>query len=248
MESMTGITLKPYIGRLYAEEGICGHRVLVLGASMYCPQGQCDLREKCMQDMYAVKDCCPAYKDVTGWGLDDSVTIEIRDFIDEYNDLDSDEKNATFKHHWTYQYFDQFIRYFFAQRGMIPSRPDGQPENFKTFWERICFYEYKQRLVYDGILTKELTEEDYLKFQTVLSQLRPELVVVWGTATRNHLLSRLIKQEHREFIKDDRAVRVTINGRPLVLAFIDHPCMGNRSTFWRAGRYALGNALDILQW
>lgn len=157
--------LNPYIGKKY-KEGINGKRVLVLGASFYCPfdgskgREKCEFYEDCAINQNSIKynEICPHNK---GRLLSDSAEGEI------------DENGAI-----SYFKFFEFMRWV---------RSRCATEDFYDFWDKVAFTNYVQHMIGGRIITKpsDLKEEYFEMFVSLLDEFEkndelPNIVIVWG--------------------------------------------------------------------
>ena len=152
---------KPYVGPLYGK-GIKGKKILVLGASFYCDKTDCEFFHKCTDrkrkdsSEYDLK--CPAYAG-TGTAL-----------YEEPESCVADQPQA-------YRLFSDNVAYAL---GMTP----------EEFWDSVAFTNYVQFFLpakdgYAKTLNSDLSERDFEAFVEVVQQLKPDIVIVWGSVVNS---------------------------------------------------------------
>jgi len=149
----------PYIGPKYAD-GICGKKVLVLGASFYCNKDGKEGRPKCVffeqctdvkaKDSSAFNTKCPEYSKYN-WKLEDSPYLSITE--EDYP---------------AYQRFGSFMQQFLEKQD-------------EDVWERVAFTDYVQFfLPIKDTLPSFFSKRDFNAFIETLCELQPNIVIVWG--------------------------------------------------------------------
>ena len=145
---------KPFIGKNY-NIGINGKRVLVLGASFYCTSENCPFFKKCTdvekRDSSEYDKKCPDYR--------------------KEKLLLSDEPSHTVSAgHRAYKTFSKFI-----------SKIMGD-SNYDEIWSHLAFTNYVQFFVPPKNTYKSyLSPRDFDAFIETLSELKPHIVISWGT-------------------------------------------------------------------
>ena len=151
----------PFVGSKY-EEGICGKKILVFGASFYCNkngengQGRCPFFDECTntetKDSSAYNEKCP-FPENEGKNLSDYPTTAIEE---QYK---------------PYQRFQKFIQSIIGEC------------SYENTWNRLSFTEYVQFFV-PTIETKKtyLSKRDFEAFNETLQKLKPDVVISWGMA------------------------------------------------------------------
>ena len=176
----------PRVGTHYQKGFINGKKVLVLGASHYCLLNSpekgfvCPVWEECtsreIRDSSKFNTCCPAYE-ANGWikeygvKLEDSAQIEVDIFFDA---------PSSYK---TYSNFTNFIIDYF---GFIDA---------EEVWDRLAFVNYVQYFL-PTTATPSFDEGDIKNFEAflqTLQELHPDIIIVWGTKTRDHLKKSYIQ-------------------------------------------------------
>lgn len=166
---------KPFVGTKY-EEGICGKKILVLGASFYCDKNGENGRMKCpffsvctntdMKDSSAYDEKCP-YPECEGKHLSDYPTTAIEE---QYK---------------PYQNFQKFIQSVIGNG------------DYEETWNRMSFTDYVQFFV-PTIKTERsyLSTRDFDAFCETLRELKPDVVISWGMAILEDI------RENNNFITD----------------------------------------------
>jgi len=156
---MKNLFFNPFIGRQY-NEGICGKKILVLGASFYCShtpksEAPCPFFTECTspekKDSSKFDNICPFYKDS---GLR----------------LSEEPSNAITENYPAYRNFAAFMQQF------------GEDKN-EDVWQRMAFTDYVQFFVpTQKTMKKYLSKRDFYAFCETLRELQPNVVVAWGMA------------------------------------------------------------------
>ena len=159
---------EPYVGPNF-NEGINGKKVLVVGASFYCPK-ECQFHSKCTnrenKDSSTYDLICPEYnKTGTTYPLSNTPSYEL------------DEEYKTYKR--------------FA-RAMISCINGEVNENFYTdFWGKVAFTNFIQYfLPHWKTLHSDCTDRDLDALREVIEMLRPDVVIIWGTVTKGQIIER----------------------------------------------------------
>lgn len=147
--------VKPFVGTNY-KAGICGKKILVLGASFYCSMTSCSYFAECTnprtKDSSKFDNICldPIMK---GKRLSNYPTIAIKD---QYK---------------AYRNFARFIQSFI-----------GEEDTLET-WNRMAFTDYLQFFSPTVITNKDyLSKRDFDAFIETVIDLRPDIIVTWGVA------------------------------------------------------------------
>lgn len=176
----------PWVGKHYEQGFMNGKKVLVLGASHYClcndqsedfhcpVWGDCTSTET--RDSSNYNTCCPAYINnrwvEDGIKLEDDTITEIENFFDV---------PSSYK---TYSNFTNFIIDYFGIN------------DAEDVWNRLAFVNYAQYFL-PTILTPAFDEKDVRNFEAfllTLQELKPDIVIVWGTKTRDHFRKQYIQK------------------------------------------------------
>lgn len=168
---------RPRVGKYY-EDGFNGHRTLVLGQYLYCWRQTCIYRDKCTEKGLSCQLdlLCPLYSDMEDreyYRLSNSNIIEVDSYI-EGND---------------YSAFSAFTHCMLGQKEHLPS-----PVR-KCFWDRVAFYNYMQHYfpdpeIFEYDARKRELDRYFPAFASVVTELRPEVIYVWGDALRRILDER----------------------------------------------------------
>lgn len=158
---MKNLFFRPYVGPFY-DKGVKGKKILVLGASFYCDKTDCEFFHKCTDrsrknsSEYDLK--CPAYAD-TGTALHE-----------EPESCVADQPRA-------YRLFGDNVAYAL---GITP----------EELWDRVAFTNYVQFFLpakdgYAETLISDLSKRDFEAFIEVVQELKPDIVVVWGSVVNS---------------------------------------------------------------
>ena len=144
---------KPFVGTNY-KDGICGKKILVLGASFYCNMTSCPYFAECTNPM--TKDSskfdkiCP-------------------DPMMKSKRLSNYPAVAIKYQYRAYRNFARFIQGFI-----------GEEEILET-WDRMSFTDYLQFFSPTVITNKDyLSKRDFDAFIETVIELKPDVVVAWG--------------------------------------------------------------------
>lgn len=148
----------PFIGKDY-QKGFDGKKVLVVGASFYCPLVDCKNYSDCTntesKDSSVFNSICPPYI-ADGKQLCDEPTYSIEDKPDAY------------------RIFSKAM-----------SRYAGT-DNYDDIWNKLAFTNYVQFFLpsdgnsYRQTLPSDLSERDYEAFNETLIEINPDIVIIWG--------------------------------------------------------------------
>ena len=139
-------------------KGVNGKKILVLGASFYCDRTDCEFFYKCTdrrrKDSREYDLKCPAYVG-TGTALHE-----------EPDSCVADQPRA-------YRLFGDNVAYTL---GITP----------EELWDRLAFTNYVQFFLpaedgYAETLTSDLSKRDFEAFVEVVQELKPDVVIVWGS-------------------------------------------------------------------
>lgn len=156
------VIFTPWVGKDYEKGGLWHKRILALGDSHYCQDNDCQTCGVLGSTPEEMGDCRNLTHDTVKSFLDTSLGFE-------------GWKNT----------FKRFS-------GLLAGGHKTTPEEDSRIWESIAFYNFVQTAIIQGPRAT-YTEEAYKKslpmFWTVINQLAPELVLVWGERTWNELPS-----------------------------------------------------------
>jgi len=156
---------KPYIGYKY-QEGIKGKKILVLGASFYCPNTKCKLYNSCTnvekKDSSASDLTCPVYQqdgkvlhNEPSYCIDDMPKTyqTFASFMSKYTD-ESDYNKV-----WAHLAFTNYVQFF------LPATNKGFRE---TKWS-------------------DLSERDFESFIETVQEIEPDIVIIWGCVINSRI-------------------------------------------------------------
>lgn len=196
---------EPYVGKHYAD-GINGKRILVLGASFYCDRVTCPFFASCTsvihKDSSAFDAKCPEYQPAgKQLHLEPNYCVE---------DAPT-----------TYQRFATYMGKFL------------QTDDYDTVWDHLAFTNYVQFFLpatngsFRETSWSDLSERDLKAFTEVVQDLRPDIVIVWGSVINSCL------KEQNPYLVDMKELRETefyichlnVPGVPQPIAIINpyHP-------------------------
>lgn len=171
------IFFTPRVGKDY-EKGFHGIKTLILGSHFYCPYTDCShLKEECASSntIWSMDAACPCYvgkEDQNYYKLSNSDTIEVDSYLEGF----------------PYPSFDAFTYLMLNKRDYL-----SEDEKL-LFWDQIAFTNYIQHYWPNGYTppyedNESLFDADYEAFKEVLTELRPQIVIVWNKAIKDCLLS-----------------------------------------------------------
>ena len=171
----------PFIGKDY-NQGINGKRVLILGASFYCPKVDCKYYKDCTdtktKDSSKYDMICPEY-DKKGLCLHEEPTNSINS---EYS---------------TYVTFAKGLAHFIGSNDYV------------NIWNHLAFTNYVQFFLpgsgenFRPTNASDLSERDFNAFIEVLKLLSPNIVVIWGCVINSRL------KEFNEYVFDKEILKDT---------------------------------------
>lgn len=153
----------PYKGPEY-DKGICGKKVLVLGASFYCPKKDCKFWSECTnpekKDSSKFDEICPYYANVKGHPkLSDEPTNAIGDAIK------------------TYRIFAELMYQFLT--GEEKEQYKGYDEY--VIWNKMAFTDYVQFfLPTTNTYPSYFSNRDFDAFVQTIQELKPDVIIAWG--------------------------------------------------------------------
>lgn len=167
----------PRVGKDY-EKGFHGIKTLILGSHFYCPYTDCShLKEECASSntIWSMDAACPCYvgkEDQNYYKLSNSDTIEVDSYLEGF----------------PYPSFDAFTYLMLNKRDYL-----SEDEKL-LFWDQVAFTNYIQHYWPNGYTppyedNESLFDADYEAFKEVLTELRPQIVIVWNKAIKDCLLS-----------------------------------------------------------
>ena len=173
----------PHIGSKYWE-GINGKKILVLGASFYCPKQECPYFFKCtdvnIKDSSEYNLICPEYCH-QGLILQDEPSYCIEDGPRTYRIFANKMNKALF---------------------------DGELD-YENFWEHFAFTNYVQFFLpakkgsFRQTHWSDLSDRDFDAFVETLKEIKPDIVIIWGTIINGAL------KEHNKYVTDRKTLPKT---------------------------------------
>lgn len=148
----------PFVGSNY-HKGISGKKILVLGASFYCPKTECSFFSRCtnttIKDSSPYDRICPVYS-ANGICLHDEPANSIENWYPTYQTfakgLEQFVGYADYDNIWSHLAFTNYVQFF------LPSNGDS----FRT------------------TKSSDLSERDFEALIEVVKELSPDIVIVWG--------------------------------------------------------------------
>lgn len=150
----------PFVGSKY-DEGICGKKILVLGASFYCNKNGENGQRK-----------CPFFDECTNTETKDSSKFDA--ICSEYKGKDmrlsKEPSYAINERYPVYRNFESFMQQFVGDES-------------EDVWERMAFTNYVQ-FFSPTIKTEKtyLSQRDFDGFCETMQDLQPNIVISWGMA------------------------------------------------------------------
>lgn len=154
---------EPCIGKNF-NEGINGKKVLVLGASFYCPH-----------------TCCQFHNECTSREKKDSSDYDL--ICPDYN---KDGETCSLSNSPFYELDEQYNTYKKFARAMTNFLHDNVHENFYTdFWDKVAFTNFVQFFLPSWeTLPSDCTGRDLDALREVIEMLHPDVVIIWGHVTK----------------------------------------------------------------
>lgn len=160
---------KPFVGTKY-KQGINGKRVLVLGASFYCPNSLCQYFPQCTdvnrKDSSQWDTICPVYS----------------------------QHKKVLHNEPSYCIDDAPQTYCVFARCVAPEL-FGDTVGYQDFWQHFAFTNYVQFFlpaiggVFRETLPSDMSERDFKAFIETVQELQPDIVIVWGTVINKPLIN-----------------------------------------------------------
>lgn len=162
------VFFKEHVGKSY-QKGITGHRVLVLGESLFCDKVKCPFFPACtntkVRNSSAFEEKCPN-SDVP---LSESV---------QYN-VDNFQKGTSEGDITSYANFTKLMEDIGAVSGK------------ENLYESIVFYDFMQFFSPQRSISSEyLSERDDIAFEEIVHKHNPDIIIIWGTTVANRIKKR----------------------------------------------------------
>ena len=162
------------------EEGICGKKILVVGASFYCSKKECKYFKKCTNP--AIKDSsefnlmCPFN---SGQPLNDAPQLELGECYKSY------------------------VNFSKAIQPLIETCIEGK-DNYDEIWDHLAFTNYVQFWLPTCKTKAEyLSERDFEAFIESVEELEPDIVILWGCVINDRL------KQNNEYVIDKELLKST---------------------------------------
>ena len=156
---------KPFVGSNY-NTGIRGKKILILGASFYCPNTECKFYARCTnvdtKDSSSCDSFCPVYTpygkvlhNEPSYCIDDAPkTYEtFASYMSKYID------NGNYEYVWSHLAFTNYVQFF------LPATSKGFRE---TRWS-------------------DLSERDFESFIETVQEIEPDIVIIWGCVINSRI-------------------------------------------------------------
>ncbi len=151
---------KPFVGPKY-DEGICGKKILVLGASFYCDRNGQNGKRNCP---FFAECTDPVKKDSSKFDTTCSV------YAEQGKKISDEPRYAMETGYAAYNKFAEFMQQFVSDKSY-------------GVWDRMAFTDYLQFFSPTTQTKKEyLSQRDFDAFIETLQELKPDVVISWGTA------------------------------------------------------------------
>lgn len=198
----------PFVGTNYSK-GISGKKILVVGASSFCPHDwkdcfiYCTSREKKNSNDYC--NCCsaPGYE---GKSLRDTPSIEINNYLTE------EESNST------YGKFAEFLS------EVLPDIFGGMSQ--KDIWNSLAFTEYIQFVLpgqSSNTRWSDVSDRDYLAFIELIKEFKPDIVITWGTIVPQAISTQ--SNSNIEYLGNEKyCFHITVDNKVIAVIKTFHPC------------------------
>lgn len=171
----TGVRFfEPYVGKDYGR-GIGGKRVLVLGASFYCPNTGCRFHRECTssehKDSSRYDNDCPTY-------------------ASQGQFLSHEPSYSVTEHPDTYIKFAKAL-YEFVDAG-----------DYNSVWDKVAFTNYVQFFLsgngeeFRPTKSSDLSQRDFDAFIETVYELLPDIIIVWGCVINSSI------KEHNPYVYD----------------------------------------------
>ena len=172
---------RPFVGKRY-NEGIRGKKILVLGASFYCPNTECKFYDQCTdvvkKDSNSCDANCPVYK-TNGKVLHDEPSYCIDDAPKTYQTFASYMSkyldNGNYENVWSHLAFTNYVQFF------LPAAANGFRE---TRWS-------------------DLSERDFEAFIETVKEVEPDIVIIWGCVINSRI------KEENVYVTDQSNIGIT---------------------------------------
>lgn len=226
----------PFIGSKYKTDGFKGHKILVLGASLYCKITSCPFYKDCTdcekKDSSAQEFCCPEYnKALLGENYLDLSGEEVRNRLSAINEKEITRLSdaPAIEDGRTYKRFANLLseRYYPGE----------------NIWERLSLTNYIQ-FILPTVNTKPgyMSSRDLDAFYEALDKTDAEIVIVWGCVVNGPLRELAIDKAQLN-VNDGYLFHIEYKGRTITVVNPYHPSSTQFSL--DQSKAAFINALNI---
>lgn len=172
------------------------------------------------KDSSSFNKTCPYYNDKEiRVHLKDIVTSEINDYLEGC----------------TFQTYDNFTDFMVGYTSL----------NKEDLWGRIAFTNYAQYFLPSSITPPQDDTRYFEVFLETLKELKPDIIIVWGTRITDHFKRKYIKRivDKLEMRENSYLYDMSYNHRDYILVNPYHPC--NYYKEWSKNLDGFKQALDI---
>ena len=189
----------PYVGEEY-EKGINGKKILVVGASFYCNEKQCDHFNKCTnKESRLYNKNCTAYQKISRF-LEDSPEIEI------------DEGHRAYKR--------------FAKDMLNILGIESNDDYYETFWCKVAFTNYIQNILPSWkTYSSYCSDVDIEALSEVIEDLKPmpDVIIVWGSIVSEPIKRNLCYDVDNQNATSGYVCHIKKGEKDIVLLNTYHP-------------------------
>lgn len=237
---------KPYKKDNYYNEGLLnGKKVLILGASFYCPYNEssndfnCPKWNECtsmeIKDSSKFNEFCYYFKHkgYTENKLEDTPEDEITNYLEGCD----------------YPSYDNFTQFMIEYVSKITGEQKMKNEDWKMYiWERLAFTNYVQYFL-PTQWTPTQTKRDIRNFEAfleTLDELQPDVIIIWGTKITDHFKKKYIQAFTDKLEKRNNPYfwNLSYHGKRYILINPYHPC--NYHNQWQNNLEEFKQALDLV--
>ncbi len=180
MENLKRYFFIPHKGSRYTSGLYNGKKVMILGASFYCPKVDCEYYDACTHQ-WRTKEFDKKCPYNNGNPLSILPHYEI------------DEAGAR-----SYSVFYNFMQDYLSERGLTDIK------DFDDFWDRVAFTNYIQHEIGGRTTTQasDMCENDLLALCDAIRDLKPDIVVIWGCVVNNPIKLKMNDADDSNFMND----------------------------------------------
>ncbi len=212
MRSLKRYFFIPHEGSKYRSGLYNGKKVLVLGASFYCPITNCTFYNACTYQWRTKEfdETCP---------YNNGKPLSMLPFYE------LDEEGAK-----SYRIFYNFMQEYLSERGITIIK------DFYAFWDSVAFTNYIQHEIGGRTTTQasDICEDDLLALDDAIRELEPDIVIIWGCVVNNPIKLKREDAEDKTFSNDydgsehsQYLFRWYIDNRKVTFVNFYHPSSGH---------------------